>query len=490
MTPRSACYAVLASVAWTVACLPGPFGPAVLMGSTFLHLALRHVTHRVSGAAVAALAALGVTSVAAHAVAPLSPWLGVVAAVAWAVPFAAVGACAPTRPGWAVVWTSVAWTSTEVGWGHAPLLGRFATPFLTLASGWVDTPVVTGSAWIGSSGLTLATLLVGGVLATWTSHPLRATAASAIVTVATVAVTTVVPWPAPAPSVQAATTVRLVQPNVSRQELAAMPLDEATLARHRRFLRDHLDTVADGDWWVASESTIPWPLARDGADVDATQWADVLPFRGVGWFGAPTVDALGNIRNGVVAWRDGTATVVADKSVRVPWLEDALVAGDGTTLATVPVGRRDVRTAALVCFEAVFPHVVRAAASRAAEVLIVVANDAYAGEGPLPALHLRMVRLRAAEMGVPLVFVQNTGPSAVVDARGLVVGSLSKGVRGSTEVAFDARRTPWAPRRRGDVLGPLAWCVTVLLALVRMHRWLRKGVRPLAPLRVAGSPTT
>ena len=507
MTPRSVCYAVLAAIAFAVACLPGPFGPVVLMGATYLHLALRHGDARLGRAAVATLVALGPASVAAHAIAPLTPWGAVVAALAWSAPFGLVGLARPSRPWLAGLWTAFSWTAMEVAWGHVPVLGRLATPFLTIATAWVETPWIAMAAWTGSSGMTLVTLLVTGAWTASFRRPLHAVATSAVATIAATALTVVgMPYAdtatgSAATQASTTTTVRIVQPNLSRQELAAMPWDAEALARYRTFLHDHLRSVSDADGWVAPESTIPWPLPRNGDAVEAGAWAEVLPFRGVGWFGSPTRDVGGHTRNGVVVWRDGVGTVVADKIVRVPWLEDALTPGEPRE-PTASLGLDAVRPVALVCFEVAFPHVVRQAFERGATALIVVANDAYAGRTPLASLHLRIARLRAAEVGLPLLFVQNTGPSAAVSANGTVTGAMPAGARGSMLVSFDTQPLARAPRRHGDVVGPASWIVTLLVLVARSlrsivdrsvgrspvitRRW-REGVRPLVTDTGGGS---
>jgi Apolipoprotein N-acyltransferase len=91
-----------------------------------------------------------------------------------------------------------------------------------------------------------------------------------------------------------------------------------------------------------------------------------------------------------------------------------------------------------------------------AEVLVVLANDAYAGRGTVPGLHVRAARMRAVENGLPVVFVQATGPSAVIDHYGRVVASTRHGLVETldVDVVVEGHGTPY--RRWGDVVGALA----------------------------------
>jgi len=67
-----------------------------------------------------------------------------------------------------------------------------------------------------------------------------------------------------------------------------------------------------------------------------------------------------------------------------------------------------------------------------------------------------MARLRAAESGLPIAFVQATGPSAAIAADGRIVAKLDAGRRGSIDVDLPIAsvRTPF--RRTGDLVGPFS----------------------------------
>ncbi|MDX0562925.1 apolipoprotein N-acyltransferase [Sinorhizobium medicae] len=93
---------------------------------------------------------------------------------------------------------------------------------------------------------------------------------------------------------------------------------------------------------------------------------------------------------------------------------------------TLPGGRR---LYPMICYEAIFADEVDANA-RLADVLLNVTNDAWFGDTPGPRQHFHQAQLRAVETGIPMIRAANTGVSAVVDARGVLVLVLGYNYRG------------------------------------------------------------
>lgn len=79
------------------------------------------------------------------------------------------------------------------------------------------------------------------------------------------------------------------------------------------------------------------------------------------------------------------------------------------------------RLGAFICYEAVFPHLVRRFTVSGAELLVNITNDAWYGRTSAPYQHLAMTAFRAVENGRYLVRAANTGITAVVDPRGRVI---------------------------------------------------------------------
>lgn len=77
----------------------------------------------------------------------------------------------------------------------------------------------------------------------------------------------------------------------------------------------------------------------------------------------------------------------------------------------------------LICYEAIFPELVRTS-NRLADVIINVTNDAWYGNSSGPYQHLHITRLRAVENGLPILRTGNNGISAVIDPLGRIVNHL------------------------------------------------------------------
>jgi len=142
-------------------------------------------------------------------------------------------------------------------------------------------------------------------------------------------------------------------------------------------------------------------------------------------------------------------------------------------------GHRSVRAGIPICYELLFPDLVRRFVEDEAGVLLAITNDAWYGRTGAPYQFLAMTALRSAESGVWTVRAANTGVTAVIDGRGRV--------RERTEIfepAVLVADVPIRPRgfeptfyvRYGDVFAG-ACSLAVLAALVIAWR-RREDARP------------
>jgi apolipoprotein N-acyltransferase len=92
-------------------------------------------------------------------------------------------------------------------------------------------------------------------------------------------------------------------------------------------------------------------------------------------------------------------------------------AGDSAVL--LPVGGHRISTA--ICYEIVYPGLVREFARQGSELLTTITNDAWFGRTAAPHQHFAQASMRAIENGRYLVRAANTGFSGVVDPYGRVV---------------------------------------------------------------------
>jgi apolipoprotein N-acyltransferase len=82
----------------------------------------------------------------------------------------------------------------------------------------------------------------------------------------------------------------------------------------------------------------------------------------------------------------------------------------------------------LICYETIFPDLVRQRVADGANLLVNISNDAWFGDTSGPEQHLRMAALRAVEMSRYVARGANTGISAVIDPLGRILerGDLNR----------------------------------------------------------------
>ena len=121
------------------------------------------------------------------------------------------------------------------------------------------------------------------------------------------------------------------------------------------------------------------------------------------------------------------------------------------------------RVSAFICYEAIFPDLIRQFTVRGAELLVNITNDAWYGYSSAPYQHLGMAAFRAVENEKYLIRAANTGISAVVDPRGRIVErtELFRPAILVREVAFVPGTTFYT--RHGDLF---AWgCLAAAAAI-------------------------
>ncbi|MEM7192108.1 MAG: apolipoprotein N-acyltransferase [Pseudomonadota bacterium] len=255
-----------------------------------------------------------------------------------------------------------------------------------------------------------------------------------------------------APDKPSGNRVRLVQANIDQadkwQPGNAIAIFDTYLEMTRRPGLEDVDII------VWPETALPFPvdtspeaLAEIGAIlpkdatlfVGAVRWTERRDERGM---------LLGrNAFNSLLAiGSDGKLVATYDKIHLVPFGEflpyqdfleslgimqltgvrGGFSTGSGPRLMEIPGAPP---TLPLICYEIIFPDEVRTSLADAAEKLkpgwiLNVTNDAWFGSSAGPHQHFHQARVRAVELGLPLVRVANTGISAVVDSWGRVLAKI------------------------------------------------------------------
>ena len=398
-------------------------------------------------------------------------------AVFWSAAFGAahaVGRCRSTR----AVALAVALTAAE-GLREFAFTGF---PWGVPGTAWSATPVAQAAAYVGPLGLTFFTILAGALLVRDRSVLTGGTAVLAAIGVL---------WLAGASrqSVETAFSgdrpvVRLVQPNVD-QELKWSP------AHAERFNGRLLGlTAAEAE---SLPDLIVWP--ETGATfLLAGDYDDRLSAIGAAAGGSMVLLGIrrmtdeGVHNSMVMVGQDGQVAASYDKRLLVPFGEyipfgDFLAGLGATGLATDESGSFSRGTGpavievpvlgsvlAIICYEAIFWSDLRR--HDRADVMIQITNDGWFGEFSGPQQHFEQARMRAIELGLPLVRVANTGISAVFDPRGNIVGKIELGREGFLDLEVPEPLAPTMFARFGH--GPL---FALCLLIAGWMGWRRAAIR-------------
>ena len=158
----------------------------------------------------------------------------------------------------------------------------------------------------------------------------------------------------------------------------------------------------------------------------------------------------------------------AVRSVEIP-----IRTGPGPADPAAPSGDAVVSAGVPICYELLFPDLMRGFAGDGARVLLAITNDAWYGRTGAPYQFAVMTALRAAESGLWTARAANTGISALIDGRGRI--------RSRTEIFerdFLVGDVPLRPResgqtpyvRHGDLLVLACWIGLGAAAVVSRRR--------------------
>ncbi len=150
-----------------------------------------------------------------------------------------------------------------------------------------------------------------------------------------------------------------------------------------------------------------------------------------------------------------------------PLVERLAEFAPGTSAVTLPVGEHAITTA--ICYEVVYPSLIRDAVLAGSQLLTTITNDAWYGQSSAPYQHFELASMRAIEQGRYLARAANTGISGIVDPYGRVI--TRSGIFEQAGLVGDARilSGPTIYAQVGDVVAYAAMALTVL-ALVGGRR--------------------
>ncbi|MBI4259847.1 MAG: apolipoprotein N-acyltransferase [Actinobacteria bacterium] len=391
--------------------------------------------------------------------------------------------------GLAALWTGVEYLRTlfplgGFAWGLAGTTQAGNPLLLPLAS-------VTG-VW----GMSFVVVLVNAlVLLVLHRVGRRNLAALGLVALAAVLVVAPAAIPIPAPGGRTLT-VASIQVNVPRHLRADPDLEDRVVAE--QFAAAHRSLIHLGE---RPPDLVVWPENSLDQDPIRDPSLRALVTDAVRSVGAPTLVGAITRRDDGRAFNEallyGGAGELVDRYAKqhlVPYGEfvpfrrylDWISALDqipsdlsaGTQGAPLQVG--DVRFAAVVCFENIFPSLDRRLVNRGAEFLVVITNNASYERTAASEQHLAFSRIRAVENARWVVHAAVSGISATIDHRGRVIqrAELFEPEILVAGVAASSARTVYGAL--GDWFAWLSLLGAMVLLLLPRRR--DTATTPLAPL--------
>ena len=150
-----------------------------------------------------------------------------------------------------------------------------------------------------------------------------------------------------------------------------------------------------------------------------------------------------------------------------PLVERMAEFAPGASMVVLPVGEHRINTA--ICYEVVYPSLIREAVVDGSQLLTTITNDAWYGQSSAPYQHFALASMRAIEEGRYLARAANTGISGVVDPYGRVVRQSAIFEQAGIVETVRILTTRTIYSRIGDAIAYLSMVMTVL-ALVFTRR--------------------
>jgi apolipoprotein N-acyltransferase len=431
---------------------------------------------------------------------------------AWALPLAVVA-----LPAALAVFPAAGFALAHLLWSPGPLR-IFALAFGLGMAEWARGLLFTGFPWndlgmalgvnlalaqtaslVGLHGLTFLTIAIFAAPATlWRVSESRLNLTPTIV--AAIALVLMAAFGglrlmSPPSATMPGVKLRLIQPNIAQDDASFGPEKKQAILRRYFDLSERATSpdrsgVRDVTHLVWPESAFPFILSRDPQAL-----SEIVDFLGSG---ATLITGAARREDGSppryfnsieIVGRGGLSAQRYDKQHLVPFgeympfaslLERAHMTqlvdipggfepGSGPRILHVP-GLPDAMP--LVCYEAIFPIEIGGLMSGADRPtwLLNVTDDAWFGLTPGPYQHFAQARLRAIELGVPLVRDANSGISAVLDGFGREIAVAPLGAEGVLDAELPEVLAPTLQSHLGSVGAMLIGTAFLAAALTGKRR--------------------
>jgi len=296
-------------------------------------------------------------------------------------------------------------------------------------------------------------------------------------------------------------TISVVQGNIDQDKKWDPAFQSEVISIYKRLTREALKQHPELVIWP--ETTTPFYFTgNNGADRALT--ADLIAFtrssRVPLLFGSPTYERGPNrsvqLRNSAfLLTPQGKIDAVYHKLHLVPFGEyvplksvlffvDKMVqaigdfqAGNEYTVMTVPARGANVTLCTVICYEIIFPDLVRRFVDNGASVITTITNDAWFGRTAAPYQHFSMAVFRAVENRVPVARAANTGISGFIDSKGNILETSAIFTEAclTRAIAPGGRKTFYTAH--GDLFAYACLAISLLLLAVRPRKKLPDNKR-------------
>lgn len=298
--------------------------------------------------------------------------------------------------------------------------------------------------------------------------------------------------------------IGLVQANIDQGQKWDAAYRRDALDRHARLTAQAAGTgqaTGSNDLIIWPEAAMPFLFEQEPAYRDEIA-SLVRTFKIPLLFGSPALRRYPDgrpylLNSAYLVSQDGVPVGRYDKQHLVPFGEyiplhstllfflDKLVAGIGdfeagtvATILSVPnkaaersdATRRVAKFGVVICYEVIFPDLVREFVAHGAEFMVTITNDAWFGTSTAPYQHFGMVVFRAVENRRAFARTANTGISGFIDPQGRIL--LSTPI--FQEQAVSGRIPVGGPRtvytRHGDVFAYACVIITGILLMASLGK--------------------
>lgn len=252
------------------------------------------------------------------------------------------------------------------------------------------------------------------------------------------------------PEGSAKITISVIQGNIEQDKKWDPAYQSQTIDAYKMLTREALKQQPDLVIWP--ETSTPFYFTGDNPQ-DRQLSADLMEFVKKNkvplLFGSPTYEIKRPrtvvLRNSAfLLSKNGEIAAKYDKFHLVPFGEyvplksvlffveklvqavgDFVSGGDYTVMTVQNGGSTPVKVSTVICYEIIFPDLVRKFIDRGAGMLTTITNDAWFGRSAAPYQHFSMAVFRAVENRVPVARAANTGVSGFINSKGRILGSTN-----------------------------------------------------------------